>query len=146
MANNRTLTSANAVLMIGAIGLYDAPRQIQGFSADDVTDMDPLTLGETSMGVDGRLSAGFVFNAIMQNITLQADSQSNDVFENIIAAEKQKREKFVLFGSVLIRATERRYTMTRGFITSVSVMPALRKTLQPRRYTLTWQKVEPGPV
>lgn len=145
MANTRTITAANAVLMLGITGLYNTPRRIQGFSADDVTDLDALAVGETSMGVDGRLSAGFVFNAISQNITLQADSESNDVFENWQQAERQRREKYVAFGSILIKATGRRYTLTRGFLVNTTLMPAVRKTLQPRRFTLSWESVSSGP-
>lgn len=145
MANNRTITSANAVLMLGINGLYNSPRRIQGFSADDVTDLDALAVGETSMGVDGRLSAGFVFNAISQNITLQADSESADIFENWQQAERQRREKYVAFGSILIKATGRRYTLTRGFLVNTTLMPAVRKTLQPRRFTLSWESVSSGP-
>jgi len=146
MANNRTLTAANAILMIGAVGLYDTPRRIQGFSADDVTDFDALTSAETSMGVDGRLSGGFVYNPVNQNVTLQADSESVDVFENIQQAQRQRGEAYVLFGSILLRSTGKRYTMERGFLISSSLMPALRKTLQPRRFTLQWQNVSPSKV
>lgn len=145
MANNRTLTAANAIVMLGAVGLYDTPRRLQGFAADDITDIDALTMGETQMGVDGRLSAGFVFNAVNQNITLQADSESLDIFDNLQQAERQRREKYVLYGSILVRATGRRYTLTRGFLSSVSLMPAIRKTLQARRFTLTWESVTASP-
>lgn len=145
MANNRTLTSANVVFMLGVSGLYDTPRRLQGFSADDVTDFDALAVGETSMGVDGRLSAGFVFNAVSQNITLQADSESNDFFENWQQAERQRLEKYVAFGTILVKATGKRYTMTRGFLMSSSIVPAIRKTLQPRRFALQWEKVSGGP-
>lgn len=146
MANDRTLTAANAVLMLGAVGLYDVPRRIQGFSADDVTDVEALNVGETQMGVDGRLSAGFVFNAVSQNITVQADSESIDFFENLQQAEAQRREKYVLFGSVLLKATGKRYTFTRGFLTSAMLMPSIRKTVQPRRYTFMWESVTSAPA
>lgn len=145
MANTRTLTAANVVLMLGVTGLYDTPRRLQGFSADDVTDIDALTQGEGSMGVDGRLSVGFTFSSVNQNITLQADSESNDLFENWQQAERQQVEKYVAFGSILVKATGRRYTMTRGFLMSTSLMPAIRKTLQPRRFTLMWEKITSGP-
>lgn len=146
MANNRTLTSANAILTLGFEGLFPTARQLQGFSADNVTDIDGIAQGETSMGVDGRLSAGFVFNPVSQNITLQADSESNDMFEQVQQAERQRMEKYVAFGSILIRATGRRYTLTRGFLTNVSLMPAINRTLQPRRYSLTWEKITVGPA
>jgi hypothetical protein len=145
MANNRTLTSANCILMLGVTGLYDTPRRLQGFSADDVTDFDALNTGETSMGVDGRLSAGFVINSVNQNITIQADSESIDIFENWQQAERQRREKYVAFGSIFVPATGRKYAMTRGFLGSVSIVPSVRKTLQPRRFSLTWENVTSAP-
>lgn len=146
MANNRTITSANAVLMLGVTGLYDTPRQIQGFSADNITDMGDLTQSETSRGLDGRLSGGFVFGDIVQNITLQADSESNDFFEQWSAAEKQRRELYVAFGSILLRAVDRRYTMKRGFLRSLPPIPSVGRTLQARRYSITWESVSAAPV
>lgn len=146
MANNRTITSANAVLMLGVTGLYDSPRQIQGFSPDAISDIADNAQAEVSRGLDGRLSGGFVFSNWVQNITLQADSESNDLFENWINAQLQRRELYVAFGSVLLRAVDRRYTMVRGFLTSGSPMPSAGRTLQPRRYQITWEKVTASPV
>lgn len=145
MANDRTITAANVILTLSVRGLYDAPRRLQGFSADDVTDLDVNTNAETQMGVDGRLSAGFVFNAVMQNITLQADSESIDFFENWRQAEAQRREKYIADGAILIRATGKRYTMTRGFLSGATIMPAVRRVLQPRRFTITWESVTSAP-
>ncbi len=146
MANTRTLTAANAIITLGVTGLYDTPRRLQGFSADDVTDFEALGVGETAMGVDGRLSAGFVFNPVNQNITLQSDSESNDLFENWQQAERQRLEKYVAFGAILIRGTGKRYVMTRGFLMNTSIMPAIRKVTQARRFTLTWESVSSSSV
>lgn len=146
MANNRTLTAANAIIMIGVQGLYDTPRRLQGFAADNVTTIDPVTNAETSMGIDGRLSAGFVHNPIQQSITLQADSESVDMFEFWNASQRQRRETYWAFGSILLRATGKRYVMNRGVMTAASLMPAINKTLQPRQFTLVWQDVTVGPA
>lgn len=145
MANNRTLTSANSILLLGVTGLYDTPRRIQGFSTDDVSDFDALATGETAMGVDGRLSAGYVINAATQNIMLQADSESLDILENWQQAERQRREKYVAFGSLFVPATGRKYSMVRGFLGSVSIVPSIRKTLQARRFSMTWESVTASP-
>ncbi len=146
MANDRTLTAANAVIMLGVTGLFDTPRRLQGFAADNVATIDPVTNTETSMGIDGRLSAGFIHNPIQQSITLQADSESVDMFEFWHASQKQRRETYWAFGSILLRATGKRYTMTRGVMTAASLMPAINRTLQPRQFTLVWQDVTVGPA
>ncbi len=79
--NNRTLTSANAILLLSVNGLFDTARRIEGFSSDDITDADAIETVETSMGVDGRLSGGYVHVATRQKIVLQADSLSIEFFE-----------------------------------------------------------------
>lgn len=145
MANNRTLTAANSIILLGVRGLYDTPQQIQGFSADNVADLEAFQPTETQMGVDGRLSAGWAAAPVVQNVTLQADSESNDFFENWIQSEQTAREKFVAFGTIILPATDRKYSLERGFLGSVMVMPAIQRTLQPRRYSLTWQRVTPAP-
>lgn len=53
-----TLTSANAVLLIGINSLYTTPQQIQGFATDDAFVTEVVTPVEMKMGVDGVLSAG----------------------------------------------------------------------------------------
>ncbi|WP_311271084.1 phage tail fiber protein [Sphingobium sp. WCS2017Hpa-17] len=143
--NTRTLTSANSIIMLSVAGLYASPQRIQGYSADDISGSDAISPKQTSMGLDGRLSAGFVPQAVVQNITLQADSLSNDLFENWAEAEKVVREAYEASGLLIIPATQRKYTLTRGFLTSYPAMPSLRNTVQPQRYAITWERVSPSP-
>lgn len=145
MANTRTLTSTTAILLIGIDGLYSAAVRIQGFSSDDITDADSVEPVETSMGLDGRLSAGFVPVPIRQNITLQADSVSNDIFEAWSNYERNQKEKVVAFGSLILPATKRSYIMQRGFLRTYAPFPAARKSLQPRKFTIEWQSITPVP-
>ncbi|MEN2711427.1 hypothetical protein [Sphingomonas sp. VL_57B] len=143
--NNRTLTSANAILLLSVNGLFDTARRIEGFSSDDITDADAIETVETSMGVDGRLSGGYVPVATRQNIVLQADSLSIDFFETWDSAEQAVKEKYVAQGTLLIPATQRKYTLTRGFLRGISRIPGLKKTIQPRRLTIEWERITPAP-
>jgi hypothetical protein len=144
MANNRTITAANSVLLLSAEGLFDVPQRIQGFSADNITSTDSLASKETLMGVDGRLSAGWVAVAVPQTITLQADSPSNDFFDALLQAEETAREAYVLRGSLVLPAIGKKYSMSRGFLTGIVKFPAVGKTLAPRAFTILWEKVTPA--
>lgn len=146
MANNRTLTSANSVLTLAVSPIFPAPIRIQGFSTDDVTDMDAVTPKETMMGIDGRLSAGFVPVPITQNITLQADSPSVDFFEDWFTFEQQARETYFALGQLVLPSVGKVYAMTRGVLTGYAPIPAARKTLQPRRFSIIWERVSPAPT
>lgn len=140
-----TITAANAVLMLGVASLFPTPQQIQGFAADDVFDTEDLETAELSMGVDGRLSAGFVFNPVKQGFILQADSASNDFFESIFTAERTARDKFSLNGSVLLPAIGKNYTMTNGILSGYKPIADAKKFLQPRKFMITWESVLPSP-
>lgn len=142
----RTITSANAVLLLSIEGLYDVPQQLQGFAADDIFDTESLEPVETMMGVDGKLSGGWVPREVKQNISIQADSPSILVFENWYAAQQTARETYIANGQVHLSSVGRKYTMTRGFLSSVPPTPAAKKVLQPRRFTITWERVTSAPV
>ena len=60
----KTLTMANAVITLVVPAIELGPFQLQRFAADDVFNTGELDVAETSMGVDGNLSAGFVFRGV----------------------------------------------------------------------------------
>lgn len=62
--NNNTLTAANSIITISIADLYPVAQRLQGFAADNITDIDSSNSVETSMGVDGRLSGGFILSLI----------------------------------------------------------------------------------
>lgn len=141
----KTLTSANAVLILAVAGLFDVPQRLQGFAADDVYDVDSVDTKETQMGVDGRLSAGWVPVSLKQNITLQADSPSMFIFESWYQAENIAREAFIATGSIVLPATGNKYVMTRGFLRNYTPAPAAKKILQPRKFTIEWERITGAP-
>lgn len=142
-----TITSANAVFTLSQETLFPgAPQQIQGFSADRIYDMDAVTAGEASMGVDGKLSAGFIFAAVSQNVELQADSASNRFFETIYNQEQAAQDKYPLQGIIILRSIDTKLTLTKGFLMNYPPSPPAGRTLQPRRFTLLWEKVFAAPV
>lgn len=137
----KTLTAANSVLLLAVTGLFDIPVRLQGFSADNVYDTDDVTPTETSMGVDGKLSAGFVPVAVRQGYTLQADSDSIAVFERWYQTQQAAREVYFGQGSIYLPSVERKYIMRKGVLQSYSPLPNAQKTLQPRKFSILWEAV-----
>lgn len=141
-----SLTSANSVIMLTIPGIFDTPQQIQGYSADDIFDTAQVSNAETSMGIDGRLSAGWIPAPKVQTFTLQADSQSVSFIDQWILEESQNREKFPANGTILLTAVGTSYQMVRGFLTSANIMPDAKKILQPRKFVITWESIVGSPV
>jgi hypothetical protein len=137
----RTLTSANSVLTLVIAGLYPVPQQIQGFATDRSFATQAVQRAEVMMGVDGKMSAGFTPNPVAQTITLQADSQSKDVFSIWDQAQVTAREVFFASGTLTIPATGETFVLTRGALVNLNPIPDGGKTLQPQTYAITWESV-----
>lgn len=138
-----TLTSANAVVLLGISSVFPTPQALQGFAADDVTDIDPLNSAEAVMGVDGVMSAGFVFQMVHQNISLQADSPSNDIFDFWYAFQQQVEDLAFATGTIVLPGLQKKWLLTKGTLSTYKPMPDIKRTTQPRRYSITWQSITP---
>lgn len=141
-----SLTAANAIITLTIPGLFPTPIQLQGFSADNVYDMAVQEVVQTAMGVDGILSGGFVFNPVEQSFELQADSNSNTIFETWAATQKQVRDVFTANGETTLPSVGRSYVSTKGFLISLPPAPAAGRILQPRRYMVRWESILAVPV
>lgn len=136
-----TITSANSVFTIVVPGLFPAPVQLRGYSSDKAFTTEAVDLAEVQMGVDGRMTAGFVPNPVKQTITLQADSPSKDIFTALIQAMKTAREVYFVSGSIALPSTGEAFTLTRGILTNAKQIPDAQKVLQPVDFQITWESV-----
>jgi len=139
--DNSTITSANSVFTLVVAGLFPAPVQLRGYASDKAFTTEAVDLAEVQMGVDGRMTAGFVPNPVKQTITLQADSPSKDIFTAMIQAMKTAREVFYISGSIALPSTGEAFTLTRGILTNAKQIPDAQKVLQPVDYVITWESV-----
>jgi hypothetical protein len=139
-----SITAANAVLMISIPGLFPVPQQIQGFAADDVYDVEAIESAEVSMGVDGRMTAGFVYVPVKQSFTLQADSASAFIFDTWWATQQQAKDVFYASGSTVLPSLGSKWIQTKGALTSFKPVPDAKKLLQPRKFTITWESNLPS--
>lgn len=136
-----TITSANSVFTIVVPGLFPSPVQLRGYATDKALTTEAVDLAEVQMGVDGRMTAGYVPNPVKQTITLQADSPSKDIFASLIQATKTAREVFYISGSISLPSTGEAFTLTRGILTTGKQIPDAQKVLQPVDFVITWESV-----
>jgi hypothetical protein len=141
-----TLTAANAILLIGVDSVFPTPQQLQGFAADDVTDVESLASAEAVMGVDGNLSAGFVFVSIKQGITLQSDSASNFLFDTWYLTQQQAKDVFPATGVLMIPGLGTKWTMSTGWLTGYKPFGDIKRIVQPRKFEITWASISPAVI
>lgn len=117
--NPRTITSANAVLMLRCEGIYDNFVQIQGFQADNAWNFGESNIGETRMGVDGKQSIGYTPHETQWTLYLEANSVSTQVMENIRKDFNSNMESRYIEVTVEIPSIGKRYS-AKGALTSMT--------------------------
>ena len=141
-----SLTSANSVLMLGVTGLYTVPQQLQGFSEGDAYSVDSVDVAETVMGVDGKLSGGYVPQIKTMSVVLQGDSPSNTFFEAWYAAQEAAKEAYTAFGLINQSSVSRTYALTKGFLVGYTPLADGKKILQPRKFSIRFESIVGAPL
>ncbi len=138
-----SITSANAIITLTIPGLFSIPQQLQGFSADNIYDMATQEIVQTMMGVDGKLSGGFVFNPIEQTFDLMADSASKSRFSKHGPQRSAKPRTFILRnGETTLISVNKSYICNNGFLLSLPPAPSAGRVLQPRKYVIRWESIQ----
>jgi hypothetical protein len=141
-----SITGANSTILLSITGLFPIPQQLFGFAADDVFDSEAVAPAEVLTGVDGNLSAGWIFVPVKMGFSFQSDSDSNKLFESWYQAQQAIQDLYFATGEARLPATSRSYIMRRGVLTSHKPTPDVKKVLQPRKYEITWQAVIAAPL
>lgn len=107
---DKTLTSANSVLLWRAKGYSDTYTQVQGYKPDASFEFGDEALGETVIGVDGQLSGAHIHSSVTLTIHLAANSPTRAHFARMRDAIKSQMETFkfdfaVEYPSIKVRKT-----------------------------------------
>jgi hypothetical protein len=140
------ITAANAVLTLSIPPLFVIPQQLQGFATDDVYDIPQIKSVEVLMGVDGVLSSGFVYVEIPQEITLQADSASNRLFDTWWTQMQAAQVGYAAQGLIKLNSILTKFVLINGYLTGYKPSPQVKKILQPRKFQITWESIAPAPT
>jgi len=139
-----TITSANSVVSITVAGLFTTPVQLQGYSADKAWDTAAVVVTETQIGVDGRKTAGLVFNPVKQTFSFQADSPSVQIFESIFAAQRAARDVYYLSPTIDLPATGESYICNKGTLEDYNSVASAGKVLTAREFSINWGSIQPS--
>jgi hypothetical protein len=138
---DRTITSADSTFVISSADFALAATIIEGYAADAAFAMDNVDTAETSLGVDGKLSGGWVPRAYPQTITLQPDSPSRPLFDGLVTAQDAARTIFRLNAVITLPGNQYSHSLSRGILKNITPMATAHKILQPMTYQILWEKV-----
>lgn len=141
---DRSITAATALYTITIPDLFPIPQTLQGYAADDIFSTEPFQTTEFQMGVDGLLSAGFVFMAIKQNIVLQANSPSVFLFDQWYMQQITDKEVLFANGIITLVSVGGKYALRKGVLNEYTPVPDAGRVLKPRRFSIVWESVTPA--
>lgn len=142
----RTITSADSTFVISSADFALAATILEGYAADAAFAMDNADTAETSLGVDGKLSAGWIPRSYNQTITLQADSSSRALIDLLVTGQDAARTVFRLNGVITLPGNQYTYSLSRGVLKNYTAVPTAQKTLQPMTFVIEWEKVIAVPI
>lgn len=137
----KTITSVNSVYMLTVATLFTTPVALQGYAADDMFSTDPRTMAETLLGLDGKLSGGYVHSVVKQKIHLQADSDSIAVFDQWVQASDTAADVFYAQATISLPGLGKTYTCKNGILKMAKVIPDVKKILAVHEYEIDWESV-----
>lgn len=143
MADNTTITSANSVVSLSVPGLFPVPQQLKGYAADRAWESDSVEQAETQMGVDGRMTAGYVPNPCPQRYSLQADSPSKQIFLAIQRAQKATKSIYYISGTIDLPSTGESFICRKGVFKAAKPLPDGGKVLEPMEFEIVWESIDP---
>ena len=138
-----TITSANSVFSIAIPGLFPAPVQLSGYSAERAWETGKQELTESQIGVDGRKTSGYVPAMVTQTISLQADSPSKQIFNALAGAMKAAKDAIYITGSIVLPSTGESFTCLKGTLKNYPPIPSAAKVLQAVDFEIEWQDIQP---
>ena len=142
----RTITSADSTFVLSSSDFALAATILEGYAADAAFAMDNANTAETSLGVDGKLSAGWVPRSYNQTVTLQPDSPSRPLFDAIVTAQDEARTVYRLNGVITLPGNQYSHSLARGVLKSYSAMSNAQKILQPVTFVIEWERVTTIPL
>ena len=139
-----TITSANSVVSITVPGLYSSPVQLEGYSTDKAWDTAAVVVTETQIGVDGRKTAGLVYNPVKQTFSFQADSPSVQIFESIYSAMRSAGDVYYISATIDLPATGESYVCNKGTLEDYNAVASAGKVLTAREVSISWGSIQPA--
>ena len=142
MAFTDTITSANSSGVLTVPGFFPSGVTMEGYSTDASVSLDAFKPAEPRMGVDGHLAAGFIPTPKIVKINLEANSPTRQSLSDLTTAQEIERKLYTIGMVFTIPSIGRRFTYTKGFLTSTTPMPAGKKVLDPAEFEIQFERVE----
>jgi hypothetical protein len=127
--------------------VFSVAQQVVGYATDDAFATEEIDVAETMMGVDARMSSGYIPVIIPMTVMLQADSPSIlGVFEAWHSSNRANQTNYYAQGTILLPSISLQYQLVNGVLQRVTAFPHAKRVLQPVSYRISWESYAASPM
>ena len=134
------ITSANATMIITVNSLFPAGFQVQQFSVDNAADMEELEIAVTRQSLEGGIVAGYVPSIKTVRFSIEASSPSYEPLCQLYRASEAKRGFYEVGLSITVPELGKSYVYSRGLLVRATILPPMRRVLEPTSWTFHFGK------
>ena len=138
------ITSAHSACVLSGPALPVAAVAGAGDAVDTAWSLEDVETAVAQVGVDGKMSAGWVPRLNAMTISFTPDSESITMFDAIVTAQDTMKTIYTVQGTLSLPSVNKAYTLSNGVITQFKAIPDGGRVLQPQSYRITWESVKPA--
>lgn len=145
MTKSKFITSANAEVTLNC-ALFPAGLKFQGFSSDNAWSTDTVEQVVSQMGVDGKLSHGYVCSPTPITFTFSADSNTPERLDYLSTFQDTSKEVVLCQMIIKLKSLNKTIILTNGALNSSQKLPAGERTLGNVPYQFTFESAVAAPL
>lgn len=138
------ITSANSTLIITVSALAIASVTMEGYAVDNAWALDDAETAVAQVGVDGKMTAGWVPRLNPLTLSFAPNSPSVTTLSTIITAQDTDRTIYALQGVLSCPAIGKSWTLSNGVLTRGKMIPDGSRVLSPQSFQMTFESARPA--
>lgn len=142
--NNISASNATGVLVVGTI--FPSGITLDNFGTDQAITQDEDTIGNATMGVDGKLSVSFKPSTKTVTLTFSAAASARESLELVKMAMEANKTVYECTLVFTIPSISRVYTYTGGVMMSATGIPNVKAELEQVTYKFAFEKMTPSMI
>lgn len=139
VSDDLNITSANAEVILTVENLYPSGVKLENYSTDGSFATEDVTVAEARMGVDGHLAVGYTPTPRNVTITLEANSPSLKVMQNIVETMQLNKTIYACSMQITVPALNKEFVFSKGALLTGHVIPDGKKVLDPTTWQFTFE-------
>lgn len=140
------ITSANSTLVITVSDLAIASVAMEGYAVDNAWALDEAETAVAQVGVDGKMTAGWVPRLNPLTLSFAPNSSSITTLTTIMTAQDTNMTIYTLQGVLSCPSIDKSWTLSNGVLTRAKVMPDGSRILAAQSFQITFESAKPAVV